>query len=553
MGRFYSVFLVALPIALAYRQVFLPDLYSATIPQLQGGLDNGDFSSADLVNTYLARIEEVNLKSPSLRTVLELNANALNEAAHLDEERSKSGKRSPLHGIPILLDDNIALGKNRTSSSSSIAGSDALDEDASVVKRLRKAGAIILGKSTFSGTAHSKESLAGGQCTSAYFCKVDGCGSSSAVLTSIGLVTVSLSTETDGSITCSSANSNVVGIKPTVGLTPWAEEHQDTTGPIARSVLDAAIVLAIIAGKDPNDQATLLQPDIVPDYTAALRKRREPLKGKRIGVPRVAFLNDTLSGNDPSVNVLFEQALDTLKGLGATIVDPADLPSAQEILDIYSKAQINDLDVRAGHSSQSRLMSPEGVTDMKDTFSHNPSYDYELGATRGIDGALKEHNLNALVLPMAASKLAAIPSGKQSLSSIAKGFLSLTYNGQNLTAISGYPIVTVSNYLSVPMGYYPAFTTTGSPGMPIGLSFFGTAFSEFDLVGLAYAYEQKTDTRSSRGAFRDVIPTSQLWHVIFNIVLPEAIVDRLVGAEGAIKLRLLLLIRGRAGSRLFLY
>ncbi|KAF4612718.1 hypothetical protein D9613_011815 [Agrocybe pediades] len=524
MGRFYSVFLVALPIALAYRQVFLPDLYSATIPQLQGGLDNGDFSSVDLVNTYLARIEEVNLKSPSLRTVLELNANALNEAAHLDEERSKSGKRSPLHGIPILLDDNIALEKNRTSSSSSIAGSDALDEDASVVKRLRKAGAIILGKSTFSGTAHSKESLAGGQCTSAYFCKVDGCGSSSAVLTSIGLVTVSLSTETDGSITCSSANSNVVGIKPTVGLTPWAEEHQDTTGPIARSVLDAAIVLAIIAGKDPNDQATLLQPDVVPDYTAALRKRREPLKGKRIGVPRVAFLNDTLSGNDPSVNVLFEHALDTLKGLGATIVDPADLPSAQEILDIYSKAQINDLDVRAGHSSQSRLMSPEGVTDMKDTFSHNPSYDYELGATRGIDGALKEHNLNALVLPMAASKLAAIPS-----------------------AISGYPIVTV------PMGYYPAFTTTGSPGMPIGLSFLGTAFSEFDLVGLAYAYEQKTDTRSSRGAFRDVIPTSQLWHVIFNIVLPEAIVDRLVGAEGAIKLRLLLLIRGRAGSRLFLY
>ncbi|KAF4612719.1 hypothetical protein D9613_011814 [Agrocybe pediades] len=501
MGRFYTVFLVALPIVLAYRQVFLPDLCSVTIPQLQGGLDNGDFSSVDLVNTYFARIEEFNLKSSSLRTTFELNANALTEAAFLDEERSKSRKRSPLHGIPILLSDGIAFEMNRTLGSSSILGqTDVHYEDPVVVRRLRKAGAIILGKSNSSGTS-PKESLAGGQCTSVYFPNGDAYGSSlsSAVATSIGLAIVSLGTETDGSITCSSANSNVVGIKPTVGLTSQAGAvpvpEQNTIGPIARSVLDAAIVLAIITGKDPNDAlAPTAPPKFVTNDATGLRKRRDPLEGKRIGVPRAVFLDDSLSGNDPFVNVLFEQALDILKGLGATIVDPADLPSAQDILDIHSKAQINDLDIRDSYSSQSRLISAEGATESKDTFSHNPSYDYELGATRGIDAAQKEHNLDALVLPMTTSKLATIPS-----------------------AISGYPIVTV------PMGFYPANITNDSikpaacypaPGMPIGLSFLGTAFSEFDLVGLAHAYEQKTHTGRFRSPFREVMPRTQLWNVI---------------------------------------
>ncbi|KAK7062779.1 hypothetical protein VNI00_000268 [Paramarasmius palmivorus] len=226
------------------KTVTFPDLYEASVVELQEGLDAGDFSSVDLVKAYFARINETSF----LNAVIETNPSALEQAAALDEERECSGKRGMLHGIPILL-------KLRT----------------------------LLGKANLSEFAHFRGNLAsgwsgrGGQNTNAYFPNADPCGSSSGsgVAASIGLAAVTLGSETDGSITCPSSHNNAVGIKPTVGLTSRAgvipiSANQDTIGPITRSVSDAAIVLSVIAGKDPNDNFTLAQPDTVPDFTLAL-------------------------------------------------------------------------------------------------------------------------------------------------------------------------------------------------------------------------------------------------------------------------------------------
>ncbi|KAI6015247.1 amidase signature domain-containing protein [Pisolithus orientalis] len=519
-----------------------PDLYEASVPELQAGLTSGQFTSVDLVKAYFARIEEVNLQSPKLRAVIETNPSALERAQALDFERLIYGPWSPLHGIPVLLKDNIATvafeGMNTTAGSYSLLGS-IFPDDAGVVKRLRAAGAIILGKANLSEWAHMRGILAagwsgrGGQTTNAHYPNADPCGSSSGsgVASSIGLTAVSLGTETDSSITCPASNNNVVGIKPTLGLTSRAgvipiSEHQDTVGPLTRSVVDAAIVLSIIAGPDPNDNYTLAQPSPVPDYTLALNT--SSLIGKRLGVPRTVFLNDTITGNDPYVNVIFSQALLTLQQLGATIVDPADLPSAYEIVasknetivaDIDFKVQINDwfeslvenpfnvtsladliafndkypaLEKPTGYIDQSVLIESEATTGRNATFFEALAFDREMGGSQGIDAALKQYNLDALVLP-------------------APGYTSTP------AAIIGYPIVTV------PLGFYPDNVTIGSagpntiypaPGVPIGLSFLGTAWSEYSLIGFAYAYEQKTMTRLQRKAYAAAIPQTQLADVI---------------------------------------
>ncbi|GJJ14619.1 hypothetical protein Clacol_008885 [Clathrus columnatus] len=532
------------------NKVDFPDLYEAGILEIQNGLEDGLFTSVDLVKAYFARIDEVNLQGAALRAVLETNPSALGEAAILDLERKTSGSRGSLHGIPVLVKDNIATvaseGMNTTAGSFALLGS-IVPRDAFVISQLRKAGAIILGmlpyalvmwqleylqitgKTNPSEWAHFRGNVAsgwsgrGGQTTNPYFPNADPCGSSSGsgVAAAIGLSTVTLGTETDGSITCPTSNNNAVGIKPTVGLT-----SRSGVGPIVRSVTDAAIVLGAMAGRDPTDNFTLAQPPIVPDYTKALDKNS--LKGKRIGVPRRVFLNDSLSGNDPSVNVIFEEALGVMRSLGATIVDPADLPSAEEIavsnnetivLDVDFKVQLNQyfadlLENPTGvrtlaeliafdnshpaeeepknFTDQSTLIESEATTGRNGTYEIALAADHELGRTRGIDAALKQFNLDALVLP--APGLTTVPA-----------------------AIAGYPIVTV------PLGFYPNNVTIGSagpltvypaPGVPLGLSFLGTAFDEFNLIGLAFAYEQATHTRLARKAFPAAIPSTQLGDIL---------------------------------------
>ncbi|KAG9313685.1 amidase signature enzyme [Chiua virens] len=520
----------------------LPDLYEASLTELQAGLTSGQFNSVNLIKAYFARIEEVNLQGPLLRAVIETNPSALDEAAVLDNERLLYGPRSALHGIPVLVKDNIGTvafeGMNTTAGSYTLFKS-IIPEDAGVVKKLRQAGAIILGKANLSEWAHFRGNLAsgwsgrGGQCTNAYYPNGDPCGSSSgsAVASSIGLTAVALGTETDGSIICPANQNNIVGIKPTVGLTSRAgvipiSEHQDTVGPLARSMSDAAIVLSIIAGPDPNDNFTLAQPTPVPDYAMALSN--SSLVGKRIGVPRAVFLNDSMTGNDPYVNVVFEQALETLKELGATIVDPADLPSAYEIynsnnetvvLDTDFKVQLNAwfdslvanpsgvasladvitfdnanpaLEEPPGYTGQSILVESEATTGFNASYYQSLAFDKELGATRGIDAALQAYSLDALVLP-------------------APGYTTVP------AAIAGYPIITV------PLGFYPDNVTIVSagpntvypaPGIPIGLSFLGTAWSEYKLIGFGYAYEQRTQTRLQHLAYPAAIPTTQLVDVM---------------------------------------
>ncbi|KAJ7348138.1 amidase signature enzyme [Mycena albidolilacea] len=518
----------------------LPDLYEASIRDLQAGLDRGHFSSVHLVQAYFARIEEVNVKGPGLRAVIELNPSALKVAALLDLERRYTGKRSELHGIPILLKDNFATiaaeGMNTTAGSFSLLGS-IVSEDAGVVKKLRKAGAIILGKanlSEFSGTRGTRSGWSGrgGQSTGAYYPHANPCGSSSgsAVAASIGLAPVALGTETDGSITCPSSHNNLAGIKPTLGWTSRAgvipiSANQDTVGPMARSMTDAAIVLSIIAGRDPNDNFTLAQPPVVPDFTTALDK--DGFMGKRIGVPRRLFLNGSIVPMDPSLVIAFEGALETMKKLGATIVDPADLLSTDELLMSGNETRVlqADFKVYLNQYFESLLENPSGVRSLADLIKFNDknpeletpegyedqsgliasestngfdvkywvalAANHDIGRTRGIDYALKEYDLDALVLP-------------------GPGYTSRP------AAVAGYPIVTV------PLGFYPENVTIGgmkklvypAPGIPFGLSFLGTAYSDFELIGLGFAYEQATQTRLARRAFPAAIPKMQLKDVI---------------------------------------
>ncbi|KAJ3574759.1 hypothetical protein NP233_g1546 [Leucocoprinus birnbaumii] len=517
-----------------------PDLYEASVEDLQKGMEAGHFTSVDLVKAYFTRIEEVNAQEAALHAVIELNPSAITQAAALDLERKSHGIRGPLHGIP----DNIATitseGMNTTAGSFSLLGC-VVSGDAGVVKRLRAAGAIILGKANmsewayFRGQIPSGWSARGGQCTNAYFKNASPCGSSSGsgVAASIGLSTVTLGTETDGSITCPVSHNNVVGIKPTVGLTSRAgvipiSTHQDTVGPMTRSIADAAIVLSVIAGKDPNDNRTLAQPDPVPDYPKALNK--DSLRGKRIGVPRLVLMNDSYTGNDPSVNRQFEKAVEVLRSLGAITIDPANIPSAEEILASNNEEIVLSVDFKVELNSwlSSLPQNPSGVRSLANVIKFNddnaalekpPHYEdqsrlinseathgpdkkywealaanHDVGATRGIDFVLREYKLDALVLP--ARKLASTHA-----------------------ALAGYPIVTV------PLGFYPDDVTVGytdkdhnivypAPGVPFGLSFLGPAFSELDLIGFGYAYEQATHTRLARRAFAAAIPKTQLYDIV---------------------------------------
>ncbi|THU98504.1 amidase signature enzyme [Dendrothele bispora CBS 962.96] len=517
----------------------LPDLYEAGVKELQNGLDEGHFTSVDLVKAYIARIEEVNSNGPQLRAVLEINQNAVKDAASLDEERKRQGKRTLLHGIPVLIKVCSAGSSllNTTAGSYALLGS-IVPDDAGVVKRLREAGAIILGKTNMSEWAHFRGnnmicgwSARGGQCKTAYHPRGDPCGSSSGsgVAMSIGLATVAIGTETDGSISCPSSTNNIVGIKPTVGLTSRAgvipiAAAQDTVGPMVRSVQDAAIVLSIIAGPDPNDKRTISQPQPVPDYLAALNPNT--LQGKRIGVPRTSVPEKNHHGSpiDPYVSEAFQQALKTLESLGAVIVDPANLPSAKEILSwdenlvlkVDFKIELNEYlsalknvptgvrtltdlikfnndhkELELPEHYQDHFIRSEGTNGRDKAYGKALAQNLEAGATRGIDAALKEHNLDALVLPSEETHTPA--------------------------ALAGYPIVTV------PLGFYPETTPPISigpetsyptPGSPIGLSFYGTAFSEFDLIGYAYAFEQATKTRLSRKAYPEAIPKTQLKDVL---------------------------------------
>ncbi|KAG2134791.1 amidase signature domain-containing protein [Suillus clintonianus] len=522
----------------------LPDLYEASIAELQDGLIEGHFSSVQLVKAYLSRIEEVNLKGPELHAVIETNPIALSQAAALDNERKDKGGRGPLHGIPLLLKDNIATlheeGMNTTAGSYALLGS-VVPRDACVAAKLREAGAIFIGKANLSewsgmrgkwgelkGQVPNALSERGGQTLSPYYPNAHPSGSSSGsgVATAVGLAAGSLGSETHGSIVSPSSRNNVVGIKPTIGLVSRSgvipiSSHQDTAGPMCRSVTDAALLLNFIAGPDPRDEVTLHQPGLVPDYMRALDKNA--LKGARLGVPR-SFIR-----NIKTIEETFNLSLDVFRALGAEIVDPADFPDTEELLNSKAEKRVLDVDFKVClnrylselvdvptgvktlaaliefnegraelnlpppfYKDQSQFIQSEAA-QVDDAYLAALAEDFDLGRTRGIDATLTQFDLDAIILPTDA--LAWKPA-----------------------AIAGYPLI------SVPLGFQPDDTEvlpgapsslhTQAPGLPFGIAFMGTAYSEFKLIGYAYAFEQATHARLQRRAFDDAIPRTQLTDVI---------------------------------------
>ena len=491
-----------------------------TIAALQAGMTTGEWTARSITEAYLARIEQLNLQGPALRAVLEPNPDAVSVADALDRERRAQGPRGPLHGVPILLKDNIASADRMTTTCGSLALSGWVPpEDSGVAARLREAGAVLLGKANLSEWANFRSTRSssgwsgrGGQCRNPYVLDRNPCGSSSgsAVAASANLVAVAIGTETDGSIVCPSSANGIVGIKPTVGLVSRAgvipiSRTQDTAGPMARTVRDAAIVLGAIAGVDPRDPATTDSETWgLSDYTPFLEA--DGLRDMRIGLAR-RFL-----GFHEAVDQVVEHAVEAMRAAGAVVVDPVDLrPSGRpaelgvmtnmgaaetEVLLYEFKADLNaylarrgpDAEVRSladliafnerhaademPYFGQERLLAAEAKGPLSDS-----TYLAALAATRrlsraeGIDRTMDEHQLDAIIGPT---------GGPAWVTDLVNGD-HFGGGSSGYAAVAGYPNITV-----------PAGSVHG---LPVGLSFFGRAWSEPTLIRIAYAFEQTTQAR----------------------------------------------------------
>jgi len=496
------------------------ELEEVTITELQDGLKSGRYSSRSLVEKYLDRINDVDKKGPAINSVIELNPDAEGIAVTLDRERKEKGARGPLHGIPILIKDNIDTADRMMTTAGSLAlvGSKPL-QDAFVVKKLRDAGAVIIGKTNLSEWAnfrsnHSSSGWSGrgGQTKNAYVLDRNPCGSSSGsgAATAANLCAAAIGTETDGSVVCPSSANSLVGIKPTVGLVgrsgiiPIAHS-QDTAGPMTRSVADAAIILGALTGIDPRDGATS-QGKSFTDYTQFLDKNG--LKGMRLGVVRKNF------GFNDGVDKLMNELLVEIKKLGAIIIDPTDIPtsgkfddSELEVLLYEFKTDLNAYLARLGpqapvHSLKEVIAFNERNREREMPFfgqdlftkaeEKGPltskkylqalSKNHLLTRTQGIDLVMSKNRLDALIAPTGGP---AWPTDWINGDHFTGGYSSAS-------AVAGYP------HITVPAGY--VF------GLPVGISFFAGAYSEPKLCKIAYAFEQATKARRAP----QFLPTARL-------------------------------------------
>jgi amidase len=503
------------PIALGRNTAHaLPDSFELDeigIVELQNDLKSGKHTSRSLVKKYLERIDEIDRGGPKLRSVIETNPDALATADSLDRERKEKGIRGPLHGIPLLIKDNIDTSDRMMTTAGSLAlvGSKP-SQDAFVAKRLRDAGAIILGKTNLSEWAnfrsnHSSSGWSGrgGQTRNPYVLDRNPCGSSSGsgAAAAASLAAAAIGTETDGSVVCPSSANSLVGIKPTIGLVSRAgiipiAHSQDTAGPMTRTVTDTAILLTAITGFDPRDPSTSVAQKRAPtDYTQFLDKNG--LKGARIGVARNYF------GFNDHVDRRMTELVGELKKLGAVVVDPAKLPTAGkfddselEVLLYEFKADLNNYLASLGpsapvHSLKEVIDFNEKHRDKEMPFfgqdlfikaqEKGPLTDKKylaalrknhlLSRTQGIDLVLRLKRLDALIAPTGGP---AWPTDWINGDHFTGGYSSAS-------AVAGYP------HITVPAGY--VF------GLPFGISFFGTAFSEPKLIKYAYAFEQATKVR----------------------------------------------------------
>ncbi|KAL8808312.1 MAG: hypothetical protein Q9182_000132 [Xanthomendoza sp. 2 TL-2023] len=514
-----------------------PNLIDVTTEELETGLERGIFTSYDLVKAYIARIQEVN---STLNVVQEINPDALSIAMGLDAERANGTIRGPLHGMPILIKGNIGTADKMSTTAGSFALLGAtLPRDSGIAAKLRAAGVIILGKTNLSQWANFRSfnstngwSAYGGQTIGAYYPQQDPSGSSSGsgVASSIGLALATLGSETSGSILSPSEVNNLAGIKPTVGLTSRAlvipiSERQDTVGPMARTVKDAAYLLQAIAGKDQNDNYTLAQPfQSQPDYVGACNY--SSFWGKRIGIPRNII---TPEAGDEPVLAAFEGAIQTIRRAGATVVDNVNITAFA--LDRYLNSNTSLIVLGADFLSDlpknylSQLATnPNNVKDLASVKSFTQSFppeDYPDRDTAIFDGALDLGFDNTSPEFWALYQENVEVAGRQGILGVLTNYsldalILPTEFSPGLPALVGTPVVTV------PLGSYPANTTVvrnrrGSlvekaPNIPFGLSFIGPAWSEASLIGYAYAYEQRTMVRSQFQPY--LVPKTELADVV---------------------------------------
>jgi amidase len=508
MKRFRSLALITL-LVFACTQDPSIDIREYDIAALQTAMESGELRSQDIVGYYLAEIARIDHAGPELRSIIEINPDALEIAASLDEERVASGPRGPLHGIPIVLKANIDTGDRMHTTAGSLAlATHRAPDDAFLVARLRDAGAVILGKANLSEWANFRSarsssgwSSIGGQTRNPYDPRRNPCGSSSgsAVSVAANLTALSIGTETDGSIVCPAGINGVVGIKPSLGLVsrdgiiPVAHS-QDTAGPLARSVADAAILLNTISAADPSDPTTASRPDDVVDYAAGLSANA--LKGKRIGVLR----NYWGAGEDPNAEAVFNQSIETIRASGAEIVDPIELDvsdmwdAEDEVLNYEFKADLNAYLQSSGASVKSledviRFNAENATTVMpffgqelmeaaqKKGLLSDDAYLYALAESKRIsqtviDAALKTNSLDAIIAPA---------NSPAWLTDHVNGDVGFGLSSSSYAAVSGYPSVTV------PAGFVQ--------DLPIGVSFIAGAYSDKQLIEMAYAFEQASKAR----------------------------------------------------------
>src|SRR5712664_3503921 len=480
------------------------ELDELTIAELRSGMASGKYTAHSLARKYFDRIDDVDKHGPAINSVIELNPEALSIASDLDKERKTKGPRGPLHGIPVLIKDNIDTHDRMTTTAGSLAlGGSIPLQDSFVAKKLREAGAVILGKTNLSEWANFRSSHStsgwsgrGGQTKNPYVLDRNPCGSSSGTGAAVAanLAAIGVGTETDGSVVCPSNANSLVGIKPTVGL-------------ISRAGTDAAILLGALAGIDSRDDATRASASkSFADYTKFLDANS--LKGARIGIHRKGF------GFNDAVDKLMNDCIDIIKKRGAIIVDPADIPTAGKFDD--SELEVLLYEFKADLNSYLAALGPGApVKSLKEIIDFNEQYrdrempyfgqdlfikaqakgpltdkayrdalakNHRLSRKEGIDFVMDKNKLDALIAPTGGP-----------------GWTTDWINGDHFTggysttsAVAGYP------HITVPAGY--VF------GMPVGISFFGRAWSEPTLIKFAYAFEQATKARRAP----QFLPTAKL-------------------------------------------
>lgn len=513
-----SISAAALPAFASAGQVACPpsipeikpfELDEITIADLQAGMSSGKFTARSITEKYLARIEQIDKQGPALNSVIEINPEAQAIADALDKERKEKHVRGPMHGIPVLIKDNIDTADQMQTTAGSLAllGSKPT-RDSFVAQKLRESGAVILGKTNLSEWANIRSSHSssgwsgrGGQTINPYALDRNPCGSSSGsgAAAAASLCAVAVGSETDGSIVCPASANGLVGIKPTLGLISRAgiipiAHSQDTAGPMARTVRDAAILLSALTGVDPRDSATSASAGkAAADYTKFLDPNG--LRGARIGIARKYF------GSNDAQDQLMNSLIDAMKHQGAEIIDPADLPSHGKFDDSELLVLLYELKTDLNAYLANRPGAPGSLKDVIDFNDRNREKEmpyfaqdiflkaeskgplttkeytdaletnHRLSRQEGIDAVMDKFNLDAIMAPTA---------GPAWLTDFANGDHAVG-GSSNAAAVAGYPDITV------PAGF--VF------GLPVGISFFGRPWSEPVLLKIAYGFEQTIQAR----------------------------------------------------------